>query len=180
MAQKRWPRDGGNSKASQLDSVAVAGDSPALKERDLKMAGWEPLKRVGTPKVEPAGNDSKFLQVTIKVAGPNLPEWREFFDNRTKSLTGGYTSHGAMPYSSIGFSYTVDDADLEKTVAFLDSAIEAANKHYEETVLPAKQSAKEEAAKAAEEAKRLQAELDERAAKLAKPEVDPLPTSRNW
>jgi hypothetical protein len=133
---------------------------------------WKRIARVGTPKVKLTSSETRpsEIQISFKTKPGHDHEWEKFFRTKSKQL-GIYTYFDSSGMDGGGGSVNADEEDLEKVVALLDEAVEHANDQYEKQIL-ARQAEADQRAKGAEIAKQLQADLDERATKLAKPDPD--------
>ena len=113
----------------------------------------ERIARVGTPKVKATWQPNE-IQIEVNTA-PRKPEgWQGYFNKKVRSS-------GSTPcttYSGVdrdGITSFAASEDLERVVKVIDIALEYANDNYEADVLPGDSAARH---------------LDERAAKLAKPD----------
>jgi hypothetical protein len=145
----------------------------------LPVPQWTRIARVGTPEVElrPEIGPSK-INVTFNTK-PHKPEgWMEYFKEKAQRLgiQAGFDSSGMD--GDVGY-VSANETDLERVVAAIDEAIEYANDRYEANVIPALQAQENRRAEEAHIAMERQAALDQRAAKLAKPDPDQVSRTEN-
>lgn len=134
------------------------------------MPTWQRITRVGVPRVRYRPRWSDDLEVFIRTA-PRYPSgWQDFFNRKIEELG----VHAVYDYSGVGengvTSYARSDA-LEHVVDAIDTAIAFANDSFEQEVLPSRMAEKEKQLVASSEKARFQRNLEERAAKLARPEL---------
>jgi hypothetical protein len=129
---------------------------------------WRRIARVGTPRVTPTWQPNE-VQIEVDTA-PRKPEgWQGYFNKKVKE----FDVYAVYNYSGVdrdGITAFAAAEDLERVVEVIDIALEYANDHYEADVLPGDPVARQHRAHRAAEAAQRQADLDERAAKLAKPD----------
>lgn len=142
------------------------------------MPEWKRIVRVGTPKVKQRPNQGpSAISISFKVRPAfHDDEWEKLFKKKAKELDI-YPAFDSFVMDSSGGYVHANADELEKVVAALDEAIEYANDQYETTVLPTRQAEQQQRDKDAQAAKQLQADLDERASKLAKPDRPDLDNS---
>ncbi len=100
---------------------------------------------------------------------PRKPEgWQGYFNEKVKEY-GVYAVYNYSGVDSDGVTSFAASEDLERVVKVIDIALEYAN-NYEADVLPGDSAAPQRREHQATEAAQRQSELDERAAKLAKPD----------
>jgi hypothetical protein len=133
------------------------------------VTAWQPIARVGVPRVRYRPRWSDDLEVFVRTA-PRYPTgWQEFFNSKIEELG----VHAVYDYSGVGengvTSYARSDA-LEEVVEAIDTAIDFANRRYEQEILPTKAAEQKKQLIASSEKTRLQKALEERAARLARPE----------
>jgi hypothetical protein len=100
---------------------------------------------------------------------PRKPEgWQGYFNEKVKEY-GVYAVYNYSGVDSDGITSFAASEDLERVVKVIDIALGYANDNYEADVLPGDSAARQRREHKATEAAQRQADLDERAAKLAKP-----------
>lgn len=134
------------------------------------MVEWVRVSRSGTPRVQPAGEG--VVSVTFKTAPPYSTDWVGYFDQRAADL-GVHVTWTSSGYDGNDARINAGEDYFEESIALVDQAIEFANDQYEAIVIPRLNADAEERQRKLDNEKARQAALDARAAKLARPEVDP-------
>ena len=101
---------------------------------------------------------------------PRKPEGRQRYFNKKGKELGIYAVYNYSGVESDGITSFAASEDLERVVKVIDIALEYANDNYEADVLPGDSAARQRREHKATEAAQRQADRDERAAKLAKPD----------
>jgi hypothetical protein len=139
----------------------------------VRLVYAERIARVGTPKVKATWQPNE-IQIEVNTA-PRKPEgWQGYFNKKVKEF-GVYAVYNYSGVDRDGITSFAASEDLERVVKVIDIALEYANDNYEADVLPGDSACLgtlrlgNAEHKATEPAQR-QADLDKRAAKLAKPD----------
>jgi hypothetical protein len=143
---------------------------PGVINGNLK-SKWQPIVRIGSPQVRYRPQWKDDIQISVRTA-PRYPAgWQDFFNSKVKEIgiDAAYDFTGP-DHNSLTSNASSDD--LERVVAAIDSALDHANACYEQQVLPHLIEADRAHQMASTEKARRQADLEQRAAKLAKPELD--------
>ena len=134
----------------------------------MRPVEWRRIARVGTPRVKPTWQPNE-IQIEVNTA-PRKPEgWQGYFNKKVKEF-GVYAVYNYSGVETDGITAFAASEDLERVVKVIDIALEYANDNYEADVLPGDSAARQRREHKATEAAQRQADLDERAAKLAKPD----------
>jgi hypothetical protein len=129
---------------------------------------WRRIARVGTPKVKATWQPNE-IQIGVNTA-PRKPEgWQGYFNKKVKEF-GVYAVYNYSGVDRDGTTSFAASEDLERVVKVIDIALGYANDNYQADVLPGDSAARQRREHKATEAAQRQADLDERTAKLAKPD----------
>ncbi|WP_156972886.1 MULTISPECIES: hypothetical protein [Actinomycetes] len=109
--------------------------------------------------------------MTFTVAPRQPAGWAEDFE-RWVEQNGILATIASSGMHGTGVHLTADQSAFEIAVGEVDKAIDYANDQYENVQLPLEREAAESAAKEKANQEQLQRELDQRAAKLARPGPD--------
>jgi hypothetical protein len=134
------------------------------------MPKWKPVERVGklsTKFTEPEA----WLEATLSTRTD--ADWANIYNSMRSDfpLTAESRIHDVGLLT--GISVTFKPNDLEAVVAEIDRRVEAVNDKYATMILPAKEAREADEQHRREEAASQLADLQARAAKLAKPEPPP-------
>jgi hypothetical protein len=133
----------------------------------VRLVYAERIARVGTPKVKATWQPNE-IQIEVNTA-PRKPEgWQGYFNKKVKEF-GVYAVYNYSGVDRDGITSFAASEDLERVVKVIDIALEYKTDNYEADVLLGTRRLGNAEHKATEAAQR-QADLDERAAKLAKPD----------
>jgi hypothetical protein len=140
---------------------------------DMPAAEWNRISRVGTPNVWRKLAHSKQIEIRVDAA-PGIPgeAWQGYFGRKVTELgiNAVFDSYGT---SGNGITaHAADEDDLARVIEAIDVAIEYANDRYESDVLPNVPAPRQRQEQKAAEAAQSQADLDDLAAKFAKPDRD--------
>lgn len=153
---------------------------PEDKEADLAeiraigpflVATWKGVRRVGTPKASPVKSEPDTIRLVVDYA-PTAPNpWGVYFRSRIISDFGSYMGHSGGGSNVAGVGVKVPEGDLEDAVTKIDQAIEYANEQFEKNEMAEIRAVVAQDAADAKAASDHQARLDERTAKLARPDL---------
>ncbi|MFG1785691.1 hypothetical protein ACGFIU_24930 [Rhodococcus oryzae] len=137
---------------------------------------WQPIARVGTPKLLRSTKNQQIIETTVRYAPRAVMKWHDLFEAKLTEL-GAKMSQVASGIDGVELHASLLEDQIQSEIEKVDEAIEHANRRYEDDVLPQlrrEADAKAElAARAEEDRKR----LDQLADSLSKPERH---GSRNW
>lgn len=104
---------------------------------------WEPIRRIGTPKITDAGPGLLSLEITLSETPPS--EWREpfsQFENGIERTTFMFGHNPSLVSDTISVS-RVREQDVALWFQLIDAKIAGANSHYADQTLPALAAAEE-------------------------------------
>ena len=130
---------------------------------------WEPVRRIGTPKIEDAGPGLFNIRVTLSDTPP--PEWRGAFIQSETGFERTMSMFGKNP-SCLGDAVEMSGAreqDIEFWFNMIDAKIAGANFNYTDQTLPALAAARERQAAEDQRRTEAQARADEIAQRFTKP-----------
>jgi hypothetical protein len=135
--------------------------------RAVRLVYAERIARVGTPKVKATWQPNE-IQIEVNTA-PRKPEGQQGYFNKKVKEFGVYAVYNYSGVDRDGITSFAASQDLERVVKVIDIALEYANDNYEADVCLGTRRLGTAEHKATEPAQR-QADLNERPAKLAKPD----------
>jgi hypothetical protein len=136
--------------------------------RAVRLVYAERIARVDTPNVKATWQPNE-IQIEVNTA-PRKPEGQQGYFNKKVKEFWVYAVYNYSGVDRDGITSFAASQDLERVVKVIDIALEYANDNYEADVLPGDSAARQRREHKATEAAQRQADLDERAAKLAKPD----------
>jgi hypothetical protein len=149
----------------EADLAELRAIGPAL------VSTWKGVSRVGVPRAwQVDGQPGRIhLEILYYPTAPN--SWEEYFDERIRSDFGGFGGHRGGSTNTVGVRVEVSENDIEDAVAKFDRAIQYANDQFEANEMAEIRTLLAKDAAEAKAASDYQNRLDERTAKLAKPDA---------
>ncbi|MGB3675171.1 MAG: hypothetical protein WA988_12080 [Candidatus Nanopelagicales bacterium] len=130
---------------------------------------WERVRRVGVPEIELSEHQPNTVELRIGTEPTGPATWRNYFLGKMaeSGVRAQFTyKHGD---DGEGIHLSASEDTFEDAIRIFDEALEYANDRYEAEVLPAATDKQRQVAAEKQAAADRQQNLEDRAAKLAKP-----------
>lgn len=130
---------------------------------------WEPIRRIGTPKIDAAAPGLCNVRVTLAITPPS--DWRQAFlqfENGIERTTFMFDQNPTVVGDVVSLP-GARESDVEFWMRLIDAKIAGANVHYTEQTLPALAAAREREAAENKRHAEAQVRADEIAQRFAKP-----------